>query len=242
MADSDDKPGDKAGDDTLKKAGSFLSKLGKAAKEAGEKVAENVKENAPKAVAAMNKAGNVIAAGVKENAPKALDAMNKAGDAIVDKTKQVTGLGRGSVKLELDQTKAAPGGTISGRLVLDLKEPVEAKRLVVALTAHQRMVNVRKDSGHRTVGTETANVYNFEVELGGATTYKSETLSFELTIPPDALDLKASPPTTPLGDVVRSVAAAVSPTAGPIQWQVVGRMEIPWGRNLTHDVDIVVTR
>jgi hypothetical protein len=41
---------------------------------------------------------------------------------------------------------------------------------------------------------------------------------------------------------VRSVAAAVSPTAGPIQWQVVGRMEIPWGRNLTDDVDIVVTR
>ncbi|HUS26894.1 MAG TPA: hypothetical protein VMZ53_00240 [Kofleriaceae bacterium] len=229
-------------DDVLKKAGGLLNKLGKAAKEAGEKVAAGVKENAPKAVGAMNKAGNAIADGVKENAPKAVEALNKAGDVIVDKTKQVTGLGRGQIKLELDQTRAAPGGTITGRLVLDLKEPVEAKRLVVALTAHQRMVNVTKDSGHRSVGTTSANVYNFEVELGGATTYKSETLSFELTIPPDALDLKASPPTTPLGDVVRSVAAAVSPTAGPIQWQVAGRMEIPWGRNLTHDVDIVVTR
>jgi hypothetical protein len=202
--------------DSLKKAGSFFNKLGK-------KVAEGVKENAPKALDA-----------VKENAPKALDAVKSAGSAIADKTKQVTGLGRGQVKLELDQTKAAPGGTITGRLVLELKAPVEAKRLVVALTAHQRIVNVNRE------GPSQANVYNFEIELGGATTYGSQTLPFEITIPPDALDLKASPPKTPLGDVVRSVAAAVSPTAGPIEWQVAARMEIPWGRNLTDDVDIVV--
>lgn len=213
--------------DSLKKAGSFFNKLGK-------KVAAGVKENAPKAIDAMSKAGTKIAEGAKENAPKALDAVKGAGSAIVDKTKQVTGLGRGQIKLELDQTKAAPGGTITGRLVLELKAPVEAKRLVVALIADQRIVNVNRE------GPSQANVYNFEIELGGATTYGSQTLPFEITIPPDALDLKASPPTTPLGDVVRSVAAAVSPTAGPIQWQVVGRMEIPWGRNLTDDVDIVV--
>jgi hypothetical protein len=34
----------------------------------------------------------------------------------------------------------------------------------------------------------------------------------------------------------------VSPTAGPIEWQVVGSLEIPWGRNLADGVDIVVTR
>ncbi len=163
-----------------------------------------------------------------------------AGTQIKQTTKQVTGLGRGTVKLELDQTRVAPGGTLRGRLVLALTEPVDAKRLVVTLRARQKVMTVGKNEGGRTVGTSHADVYHFERELGGAKRYESETLAFELTVPPDALDLKAGAPTTPLGDVVRTVASAVSPTIGPIEWQVVVELEISWGRNLTGDVDIVV--
>lgn len=214
------------GDDILKKAGGFFSKLGAQIKEKAPVVGQTIKEGAITAGGAIKEGATVAGAQIKQTA------------------KQVTGLGRGSVKLELDQTKAAPGGTITGRLVLALTEPVEAKRLVVALRARQKMVSVsRREGGGRSVGTQHADVYNFELELGGETTYQvSETLSFELTIPPDALELKASPPQTPLGEVVRTVASAVSPTAGPIEWFVEGTLEIAWGRNLSHDVDIVVTR
>lgn len=213
-----------ADDDILKKAGGFFSKLG-----------QQIKEKAP--VVGKAVADGAVAAGgaIKEGA-------TVAGSQIKATAKQVTGLGRGSVKLELDQTKAAPGGTITGRLVLALTEPIEAKRLVVTLQARQKMVTVSRDSSGRSVGTQHADVYTFHVELGGATTYNAETLTFELTIPPDALELKASSPSTPLGEVARTIASAVSPTAGPIEWQVVGTMEIPWGRNLHHEVDIVVTR
>jgi hypothetical protein len=213
-----------ADDDILKKAGGFFSKLGAQIKEKAPVVGQTIKEGAITAGGAIKEGATVAGAQIKQTA------------------KQVTGLGRGSVKLELDQTKAAPGSTINGRLVLALTEPVEAKRLVVSLRAHQKMVSVRRNNGNRTVGTQHAAVYSFDLELGGATTYQSETLAFELTIPPDALELKASSPQTPLGDVVRTVASVVSPTAGPIEWQVIGTLEIPWGRNLSHDVDIVVTR
>ena len=211
-------------DDILKKASGFFSKLG-----------GQIKDKAPIVGKAVKDGAVAVGGAVKEGA-------TVAGTQIKATAKQVTGLGRGAVKLELEQTKAAPGGTIQGRLVLALTEPVEAKRLVVQLRARQKMVTVSRDSGGRSVGTQHADVYSFDIELGGATTYQSETLSFQLTIPADAMDLKASPPTTPLGDVVRSVAAAVSPTAGPIEWQVVGTLEIAWGRNLTSEVDIVVTR
>ncbi len=211
-------------DDILKKAGGFFSKLGAQIKEKAPVVGQTIKEGAITAGGAIKEGATVAGAQIKHTA------------------KQVTGLGRGSVKLELDQTKAAPGGTINGRLVLALTEPVEAKRLLVSLRARQKMVSVRRSNGNRTVGTQHADVYSFDLELGGATTYQSETLTFELTIPPDALELKASSPQTPLGEVVRTVASAVSPTAGPIEWFVVGTLEIPWGRNLSHDVDIVVTR
>jgi hypothetical protein len=211
------------GDDLLKKAGGFLSKLG-----------GQIKDKAPVVGKAVKDGAIVVGGAVKEGA-------TVAGAQIKQTAKQVTGLGRGEVKLELDQTKAAPGGTIKGRVVLAITEPVEAKRLFVQLRARQKQVTVRRDATGRSIGTSHANVYEFTLELGAAKTYETETIPFELTVPPDALDLKASAPSTPLGDVVRTVASAVSPTAGPIEWQVVGALEIPWGRNLSDDVDIVVT-
>jgi hypothetical protein len=165
-----------------------------------------------------------------------------AGTQIKQTAKQVTGLGRGSVKLELDQTKAPVGGTIHGRVVLALSEAVEAKKLFVTLRARQKLVTVKRSDAGRSVGTSHADVYEFNLELGGAKKYDSETLAFELTVPPDALDLRPQGPSTPLGEVARTIASAVSPSAGPIEWQVIATLEIPWGRNLTADVDIVVTR
>ena len=52
---------------------------------------------------------------------------------VARRRKQVTGLGRGSVKLELEQTKATPGGSVKGKLVLSVTEAIEAKRVLVTL-------------------------------------------------------------------------------------------------------------
>lgn len=200
-------------DELLKKAGGFFSKLGKQAKETAQVAGKQIGQTA------------VV-----------------AGKQIQHTAKQVTGLGRGTVRLELDQTKAAPGGAIHGRVVLALSEPVDARKLVVTLRARQKLVSVKRNDSGRSVGTSHADVYAFNLELGGAQTYTTDTLAFELTVPPDALDLRPGAPSSPLGEVARTIASAVSPSAGPIEWQVVATLEIPWGRNLTHDVDIVVTR
>lgn len=169
------------------------------------------------------------------------DTAQVAGSKIEKTAKQVTGLGRGTVKLELDHTKAAPGGTLPGRVVLALTEPVEAKRLVVRLRARQKHLTVKRDASGKTVGTSHADVYEFTQELGAATTYQNEAYAFELTVPGDALDLKAQPPQSPIGEVVRTIASAVSPQLGPVEWQVLAELEIAWGRNLSCEVDIVVT-
>jgi hypothetical protein len=168
--------------------------------------------------------------------------LKHAGGTIKQTTKQVTGLGRGDVKLELDQTRVAPGGTLRGRVVLALSEPVDAKRLVVILRARQKIVTITKNQAGRSVGTSHADVYQFDQELGSAKAYESGTVAFELPVPPDALDLRPAAGTHPIADAVRSVASALSPSAGPIEWQVIGKLEIAWGRDLSSDVDIVVSR
>lgn len=156
-------------------------------------------------------------------------------------TKQVTGLGRGKVSVELDQTKVAPGQAIKGRIVLALSEPVAAKRLLVSLRARQRLVTIKRGEGARGVSATHADVFQFDLELSPSQTYDARTVPFELTVPPDALDKQ--PQTTnasPLAEVARTVASAFSPAAGPIEWQVVGRLEIAWGRDLSSEVDISV--
>lgn len=171
--------------------------------------------------------------------------LKNAGSSIKDGAKQVTGLGRGGVHLEIDHTKVAPGGTLRGRLVLQLPEAVEAKRLVVTLRARQKVMTVHRGSNGRSISTSHADVYQFDNVLGHATTYESQTLSFELVVPPDALDLRPSSSGASgnaVADAVRTVASALSPSAGPIEWQVIGRLEISWGRDLTSDVDIIVAR
>ncbi len=173
---------------------------------------------------------------------KASGLFGKLGSTLKNTTKQVTGLGRGTVRVELDRSKLAPGDTIHGRVVLALPEPVEAKRLVVTLRAHQRTVDFQRRDGARTAVTNRTEIFSFDHELGGAANYDSRTVAFELVIPPDALDKHAAAGAHPIADVVRTVASALSPTAGPIEWSVVGRLDIPWGRDLSHDVDIVVTR
>ncbi len=153
-------------------------------------------------------------------------------------SKQVTGLGRGEVKLELDNTKAAPGDKLKGRINLALSEPVAAKRLVVSLRARQRIIAIKQG------GSAThADVFQFDKELAPSQTFESRTVEFELDVPADALDLKPQPTNNnPLADVARTVVSAFNPAAGPIEWQVIGRLEIAWGRDLSSEVDILVQR
>jgi len=174
---------------------------------------------------------------------KAGSFFSKLGSTVKSTAKQVTGIGRGDVRLELDAPKAAPGGTLRGRIVLQLAEPTEAKRLAVTLRARQKVMTVSSTSSGKSVGTQHRDVYSFDLELGGAKTYEITSVPFELTVPPDALDLRPQTSSgNPLADAVRTVASALSPQTGPIEWQVIARLEIPWGRDLTSSVDVVVSR
>ena len=159
-------------------------------------------------------------------------------------SKQVTGLGRGSVKLELDATKVAPGGQLKGKITLALSEPVSAKRLLVTLRARQRIVTVKRGEGSKGVSATHADVFQFDKELAPSRTFEKDSVfEFTLDLPPDALDLQPQPSNaSPLADVTRTIVSAFNPSAGPIEWQVIGRLEIAWGRDLSSDVDIIVAR
>ena len=173
---------------------------------------------------------------------KAGGFFSKLGAQVKQTTKQVTGIGRGTVRLELERTKVAPGDMVRGKVVLALPEAVDAKALVVSLRAHQRTVEFERRDGVRTPVSTRTEIYRFDHELGGGKSYTSVTLPFEIAVPPDALDKQAAAGAHPIADAVRSVASVLSPKAGPVEWSVEAKLSIAWGRDLAHDVDIVVAR
>lgn len=162
---------------------------------------------------------------------KAGSFFSKLGSQVKSTAKHVTGVGRGDIKLELDVPKAPPGGTLKGRVVLQLAEPTDAKRLVVSLRATRR----QRQSG--STSPVSVELYKFDQELGPAQRYEITSYPFELTVPADALELKASVASHPLLDVVKAFAPS-----GPIEWHVVARLEIPWGKDFTSTVDVAVSR
>jgi hypothetical protein len=173
---------------------------------------------------------------------KASGLFSKLGATLTRTTKQVTGLGRGTVRVELERTKVAPGEALRGTVTLALSEPVDAVALVVSLRAHQRTIALPRRDGSRTAVSTRSEIYHLDRELGGAQAYASRTVGFELVVPPDALDKQAPPGSHPIADAVRSVAAVLGPQAGPTEWSVSARLAIAWGRDLVHEVDIVIAR
>nr|HEX4316804.1 hypothetical protein [Kofleriaceae bacterium] len=200
-------------EDLFKKAGGLFSKIGKELAETGKQVGEEIAKASVQVATEVEKAG-----------------------------KQVTGLGRRTVRLELERTKVAPGDTLKGRVVLALTEPVEAKRLVVSLHAAQRTIEIKRQGRGTTPMSTRSEIFRFDQELGAAKSYENETLTFELMVPFDAMDKAAPAGAHPIADAVRQVASAFQPTAGPVEWSVKAALEISWGRDLAHEVDIIVAR
>ncbi|HLL23774.1 MAG TPA: hypothetical protein VK427_16660 [Kofleriaceae bacterium] len=166
------------------------------------------------------------------------DTAQVASAQLAKTTKQVTGLGRGTVKLELEHTRIPPGGSVTGRVVLILDEPIEAKRVLVMLRARQKHLTI--PAGTKIVTASHADVYEHVEQLSGPTTYQHEGFAFSLTVPADAHELAPKAAATPLGEVARSIATAVSPTPAPIEWEVVAELDVAWGRNLTSSVAITI--
>jgi len=173
---------------------------------------------------------------------KAGEMFGKLGATLTRTTKQVTCLGRGTVRLELERTRLAPGDTLRGKVTLELSEPVDAQALVVSLRAHQRTIELERRGGGRTPVSTRSEIFRFDRELGGAQRYDSRTVAFELVVPPDALDRQAPAGSHPIADAVRSVAAVLSPQTGPVEWSVSARLAIAWGRDLAHEVDVTIAR
>src|SRR5262245_37397376 len=108
---------------------------------------------------------------VKKAAAAAGRFLSKLGKGAKKAGQQVTGIGRGTVRVALARNRFKPGDDLEGKVTLALPEGVAAKALRVTVRATQRAIDVHRQGGVRTVGTSTVTVYEQTQELGGERTY-----------------------------------------------------------------------
>ena len=138
---------------------------------------------------------------------------------------------RGNIELALPKTAFEPGETITGSFVLHTKKPIEARQLVVSLTASEV---TRTNEGGKT-RSRTTQLFRDERMLEGEKAYPAdtrETHEFEIDVPdvdrPELLD-------SPLGRSLATAARVLSRSRSHLRW----RLEV---RLVARGLDLVASK
>ena len=136
------------------------------------------------------------------------------------------------LEIELERSDPTSGDACRGRLRLNLPEAVEARRLVVTLSAFQRLRRPLsgRPATRRRLASRTA-------ELGGAGLYDVGEYAFELPVPvADELETYPDPPLF----LQRLLALFVPDAVGPLRWELEARLERRLKRDLVQTVPLQV--
>lgn len=144
------------------------------------------------------------------------------------------GLGVGKLDVQLDSYDIDGGDWLGGIIHCQLKEPVDAKKLVVRLKATQRQRERRRDAqGNERMVTTTATVYETELEVASEGTYEpGESFEFELRVPQLDGGAHGFSGMAELARVIRGQA--------PLEWTLQAALVQPWKFDVKKSVSLRV--
>ncbi len=144
--------------------------------------------------------------------------------------------------LNLEKTMFKPGEKIVGNIQLNLKKPMQARKLEVSLVG--KLKTRRRTS--KGVQTQYEKFYDFDVPIGGEQEYQNENVSFEIPIPKDVLDMKSAQHNAQdkleekLG-ALGSVVGAMTMGQSTLSWYVCSQLDVPKKLDIKDKRDIVIS-
>ncbi len=131
--------------------------------------------------------------------------------------------------LMLEKYDYKPGEAIKGTVKLQLKKPMNARRLEVGLIGRkiQQQSGISMGSGgvRHTKSTNYVNVYDFKMPLGGEQDYLEGTFPFEIKIPPNIL--QNEPQLQGTAAAAMNVLKALGGVSSHVEWVVIARLDLP---------------
>jgi len=161
------------------------------------------------------------------------------------------GIGAGKMDMKLNSQVVNHGDTIQGKLTLRMKKPVKAKSLSVTLKCYELITTMKLDEGQIDMDQGIRILWHFTQELGGTDEYSSGEYPFTVMVPQD-IDKGRDPMASMDGKAGQAVQAAAflmsAAGMGPgararnYKWRVTGRLDIPWGKDVTKGLDVQVLK
>lgn len=138
---------------------------------------------------------------------------------------------KGKIIIQLSQFDFAEGGTISGKIILQLRKQIQAKELIVGLRALQKII-----SGRGKQIQSTSAVYDSKQSLQGSKIYPKGETSFDFSIKvPKGILPPANTDNPILDGALKSVKILVG-SSSFLKWYVYASLEVAgWDlRNQVH--------
>lgn len=151
------------------------------------------------------------------------------------------------IMLSLEKYDYKPGETIKGTVKLQLKKPLNARKLEVGFIGRkieqQSGIRVGISPGSHKTGyqktTQYSTVYDFQMPLSGEQEYLEGTYPFEIKIPENILQDNISSQ----GNVAAAVnmLKTLSGVSSRVEWMVVARLDLPMKLDVSASQKIVLS-
>ena len=155
--------------------------------------------------------------------------------------------GKEKITLMLEKYDYVPGELIKGKVNLNLKKPVSARKLGVGLIGQKISKQSSVAIGPMVMGggskhsshTQYTKVYDFKIPLDGEKEYHREEYSFEIKIPSDILQ---NNPTLEgkLGQAATAIRM-LSGISSRIDWFVIAQLDVPMKLDIKKKQKIVLS-
>ena len=169
----------------------------------------------------------------------AVSGAKAAGEGIAqaaDDARKVAGIGVGEIAIKTNGP-AYRGETLRGTVTLTLPEPIDAKRLVLALRAKRTRIPVENLRNEQATPLQFEDVFDIAVDVAGEQTFQSGSYFFAIDVPDEVPEEEVG---GLIGDALKAARALKAMTQTELRWRLVAWLEIPWKRNLKKEVAIAV--
>ncbi len=152
--------------------------------------------------------------------------------------------GKEKITMTLDKYDYKPGEKIKGKIKLNLKKPVEARKLEVRL----RGIQIQK-SGGGAIGAIGGNsnrnysrreIYDFKMPISGEKEYHKEEFDFELPIPSD-IGNQAMAKLGQKGQAAMQAFKVLTGSNMRVDWYLRAQLDIPKGLDVKKKQQIVIS-
>jgi len=153
--------------------------------------------------------------------------------------------GPDKITVTLEKYDYKPGDVIKGNVGLNLKKPVQARKITVALIGIriQRTTGMNA-RGQPTTQTQSYKIYNFEIPLDEENEYFNEMYPFEIKIPLDILQSGQRPANQQTQGILADLAKLSEEMMNAnsrVEWSVEANLDVPMKIDVRKSQKIVLS-